>query len=120
MKLGPDVDAFNRLGKALAELGRTGEALVAYEQALERDGTNRIAQRNVERLRMVTAGAGSKRRGGKAPSEKAPATLFIEEMGKTGRARLINLVAPRARWCPLAGRCARARRRRRHARRDER
>lgn len=96
VKLGPDVDAFNRLGKALAELGRTDEALAAYEQALERDGTNRIAQRNVERLRMVTAAAGSARDGGKAPSEKAPATVFIEEMGKTGRARLINLVAPRA------------------------
>ena len=96
VELGPDVDAFNRLGKALAELGRTGEALAAYEQALERDGTNRIAQRNVERLRLVTAAAGAARDGGRAPSEKAPATVFIEEMGKTGRARLINLAAPRA------------------------
>jgi len=101
VELGPDVDGFNRLGKALAELGRTDEALTAYEQALERDGTNRIAQRNVERLRMVTAASGPARaRGkapaGKAPSEKAPATVFIEEMGKTGRARLINLAAPRA------------------------
>jgi hypothetical protein len=49
----------------------------------------------VERLRLVTAAAGSKRDGGKAPTEKAPATVFIEEMGKTGRARLINLAAPR-------------------------
>jgi tetratricopeptide (TPR) repeat protein len=96
VKLGPDVDAFNRLGKALAELGRADEALTAYEQALERDGTNRIAQRNVERLRMVTAASGTARDGGKAPTEKAPATVFIEEMGKTGRARLINLAAPRA------------------------
>lgn len=94
-KLGPDVDAFNRLGKALAELGRNDEALAAYEQALERDGSNRIAQRNVERLRLVTAGAGPARDGGKAPSGKAPATVFIEEMGKTGRARLINLGPPR-------------------------
>ncbi|MEP7082252.1 MAG: tetratricopeptide repeat protein [Chloroflexota bacterium] len=96
VELGPDVDAFNRLGKALAELGRTNEALAAYERALERDGTNRIAQRNVERLRMVTAASGPGRDGGKAPSEKAPSTVFIEEMGKTGRARLINLAAPRA------------------------
>ncbi|MGZ8474761.1 MAG: tetratricopeptide repeat protein [Candidatus Limnocylindria bacterium] len=105
--LGPDVDGFNRLGKALAELGRNDEALAAYEQALERDGTNRIAQRNVERLRMVTASSGAARgggrgkpgkgaKGGKAPSEKAPSTVFIEEMGKTGRARLINLATPRA------------------------
>jgi len=96
VKLGPDVDGFNRLGKALAELGRTTEALAAYEQALQHDGTNRIALRNVERLRMVTATSGTKRGRGKAPSEKAPATVFIEEMGKTGRARLINLGASRA------------------------
>src|ERR687898_182903 len=55
LELGPDIDAYNRLGKALAELGRHAEALDAYEQALERDGTNRIAQRNVERLRLLSA-----------------------------------------------------------------
>jgi hypothetical protein len=32
---------------------------------------------------------------GKGRQEKAPVTLFIEEMGKTGRARLINMAAPR-------------------------
>ena len=94
LELGPDIDAFNRLGKALAELNRPGEALVAYEQALEGDATNRIAQRNVERLRMVLA-ADKPAKNGKGRADKAPATLFIEEMGKTGRARLINLAAPR-------------------------
>ena len=93
LELGPDIDAYNRLGKALAELGRTAEALEAYEQAIERDATNRIAQRNAERLRVLVGGdAGASTDG---PAEKAPATLFIEEMGKTGRARIINLAAPR-------------------------
>lgn len=94
LEMGPDIDACNRLGKALAELGRNAEALEAYEQALERDATNRIAQRNIERLRVVMAAkrpAGN----GRGRPEKAPVTLFIEEMGKTGRARLINLAAPR-------------------------
>jgi tetratricopeptide (TPR) repeat protein len=94
LELGPDIDAYNRLGKALAELNRPDEALVAYEQALERDATNRIAQRNVERLRLVLA-ADKPAKNGKGRADKAPATLFIEEMGKTGRARLINLAAPR-------------------------
>ena len=94
LEFGPDIDAYNRLGKALAETGRHGEALEAYEQALERDATNRIAQRNVERLRLVLA-AEKPKGNGKARTEKAPATLFIEEMGKTGRARLINLAPPR-------------------------
>ena len=94
LELGPDIDAYNRLGKALAELGRHAEALEAYEQALERDATNRIAQRNVERLRLLSE-AQKSATNGKGRQEKAPATVFIEEMGKTGRARLINLAGPR-------------------------
>ena len=97
LELGPDIDAYNRLGKALAELNRHAEALEAYEQALERDATNRIAQRNVERLRVLMAANRPAQRQapkGKART-KAPATLFIEEMGKTGRARLINLATTR-------------------------
>ena len=94
LELGPDIDAYNRLGKALAELDRAAEALEAYEQALERDATNRIAQRNVERLRVLIA-ADKPAQDGKGRTDKAPATLFIEEMGKTGRARLINPAAPR-------------------------
>ncbi len=94
LELGPDIDANNRLGKALAELGRHPEALEAYEEALERDATNRIAQRNIERLRVLMA-ANRPVVNGKRRPEKAPATLFIEEMGKTGRARLINLASPR-------------------------
>ncbi|MGH2428407.1 MAG: tetratricopeptide repeat protein [Candidatus Limnocylindria bacterium] len=94
LELAPDIDANNRLGKALAELGHHAEALEAYEQALERDGTNRIAQRNAERLRLLLAGADAAGAGDGRP-EKAPATLFIEEMGKTGRARLVNLAARR-------------------------
>jgi tetratricopeptide (TPR) repeat protein len=99
LELGPDIDAYNRLGKALAELGRHAEALEAYEQALERDATNRIAQRNVERLRLLaqsaTGGSGTGGGDGSGRPVKAPATVFIEEMGKTGRARLINLGPPR-------------------------
>ena len=103
LELGADIDAYNRLGKALAELGRSDEALDAYEQALERDATNRIAKRNADRLRLLLeapgdghgAADGATAKAAAGRPEKAPATLFIEEMGKTGRARLINLAAPR-------------------------
>ncbi|MGZ6140767.1 MAG: tetratricopeptide repeat protein [Myxococcaceae bacterium] len=98
LELGPDTDAYNRLGKALAELSRHAEALEAYEQALARDATNRIAERNVERLRVLVRQAPAGETGLVASSdgkpEKAPAALFIEEMGKTGHARLINLASP--------------------------
>src|SRR5918992_1750380 len=81
LELGPDIDAYNRLGKAYAELGQHADALATYEQALERDSTNRIAQRNVERLRVLLAAErpAAKKKGGRP--EKAPTTLFIEEMG---------------------------------------
>ena len=97
LELGPDTDTYNRLGKALAELGRDEEALEAYVQALERDSTNRIAERNVERLRVLVAnrGAGDGKKTANGRPEKASAAHFIEEMGKTGHARLINLAAPR-------------------------
>ncbi|MFN2484229.1 MAG: hypothetical protein ABR509_04740 [Candidatus Limnocylindria bacterium] len=94
LELGPDTDAYNRLGKALAELGAHAEALEAYEASLERDRTNRIAQRNVERLKMLLQSETPTTVEDDKP-EKAPANLFIEELGKTGHARLINVASPR-------------------------
>jgi hypothetical protein len=96
---GDDADAFNRLGKALAELDRLEEALAAYQSALERDKLNRIAERNIERLEaLLTADTGPR---GDKHATRAPAALFIEEMGKTGAARLINL-APARQLAPLS------------------
>lgn len=99
VELGGDVDAYNRLGKALAELDRLPEALEAYQSALERERTNRIAERNVERLQVLIAAEGTTR--GDRHASRAPAALFIEEMGKTGSARLINL-APARQLAPLS------------------
>ena len=99
LESGPDTDAYNRLGKALAELGRDAEALEAYQQALARDATNRIAERNVARLQVLVTAKSGKRDNGKP--EKASAASFIEEMGKTGHARLIN-VAPARQLAPLS------------------
>jgi tetratricopeptide (TPR) repeat protein len=99
LESGPDTDAYNRLGKALAELGRDAEALEAYESALARDATNRIAERNVARLQVLVSAKSGKRENGKP--EKASAATFIEEMGKTGHARLIN-VAPARQLAPLS------------------
>jgi tetratricopeptide (TPR) repeat protein len=99
LELGGDTDAYNRLGKALAELGRHAEALEAYQGALARDATNRIAERNVGRLRVI-AGGGEAAAVGDGKPEKASASHFIEEMGKTGHARLINLL-PAKQLAPL-------------------
>lgn len=75
-----DVDAYNRLGKALSELGRYAEAREAYGQALELDPGNVIARKNLERL----AGLGEARDKRREVAQGVAPRLFIEEMGKTG------------------------------------
>jgi len=45
-----DVEAANRLGKALTELGDPAGAIEAYELALKIDSTNAIARKNLQRL----------------------------------------------------------------------
>jgi hypothetical protein len=71
-------DAYNRLGKALGEVGKIKQAREAYQKALELDPGNSIAKKNLERLASARA---------KAEPDKAQqvdTSLFIEEMGKSG------------------------------------
>jgi len=89
-KYGPDEDVFNRVGKALSELGRHKEALAAYGQAVKLNPLNAIAQKNTRKLSALL----------RAPVETGGATraidvdLFAEE---PGRSALTVLVAPRVR-----------------------
>jgi hypothetical protein len=73
-----EVDAFNRLGKALTELGRYAEARDAYAQAVKLDPLNGIASKNLQRLGKLAAEGSA----APAPSPVDP-RLFIEESGKT-------------------------------------
>jgi tetratricopeptide (TPR) repeat protein len=84
-----DIDAHNRLGKALAELGRYDEAKKSYERTLELDQTNIIARRNIQRLSHLK----NEERPPKDPPN-IDSKFFIEE---TGKARIISLcrTAPR-------------------------
>lgn len=75
-----DVDAWNRLGKALAEVGRYQEAREAYTKGLELDSTNAIARRNLDRLEALGETAPAR---AEAKQQLDP-QLFIEETGKTG------------------------------------
>jgi hypothetical protein len=81
-----DVEAYNRLGKAMTELGRYGEAKKAYEKALEIDPPNSIASKNLSRL--ATLGDKATPRQG---TRKLSPEMFIEEMGKTGVTTLLKL-----------------------------
>ena len=94
LELGPDAEAENRLAKALWEQGELGAAREHYQTALALDPTNRIAERNIDRLRMLLVDAGDKTVPAQAGS-KAPVSIFVEETGKTGFAFLTDLPNPR-------------------------
>ena len=77
-----DVDAYNRLGRALLELGQLDEAAEAYQQALAIDQANVIAQRSLNRIDQLRQ---EQQENVEAVRRGAPvrAGVFIEEAGKT-------------------------------------
>lgn len=86
-----DLEAWNRLGKALSELGCVAEARDAFGRALEVSPHNSIARKNFERLNrldedeqpaLITSGAS--------------AQAFIEEGGNSGVTSLVSLAPPNA------------------------
>ena len=94
LELGADAESENRLAKALWELGELGAAREHYQTALALDPTNRIAERNIDRLKMLLVAAGEKTVPAN-PGSKASVSIFVEETGKTGFAYLTDLAAPR-------------------------
>jgi hypothetical protein len=82
-----DIDAYNRLGRAFTELGEFAKAKEAYSRALELAPDNGIAQKNLQRLSLLSA---SKVKVKEERREVAP-DLFIGEMGKAGVVNLQNL-----------------------------
>jgi tetratricopeptide (TPR) repeat protein len=81
-----EVDAFNRLGKALTELGRYGEARDAYARAVKIDPLNGIATKNLQRLGKLAAEGSAA-----PPPSPVDPRLFIEESGKTTVTLLTDL-----------------------------
>jgi tetratricopeptide (TPR) repeat protein len=94
LELGAEAETENRLAKALWEQGELGAAREHYQAALALDPTNRIAERNIDRLKTLLVAAGERT----VPAQdgsKAPVRIFVEETGKTGFAHLIDLPDPR-------------------------
>jgi tetratricopeptide (TPR) repeat protein len=81
-----DLEARNRLGRALLETGKLDEAKAAYADVLKAEPNNPIALRNVARLGLLIE---HKTKTNPTKSKTQP-RLFIEDMGKTGILRLIN------------------------------
>jgi tetratricopeptide (TPR) repeat protein len=85
-----DVDAHNRLGKALMELGEYAKSKESYEKALTLDQYNTIARKNLQRLARL----GDNPPAPQNNTEKAEPHLFIEEIGKAGVVNLYQIAPP--------------------------
>ena len=85
-----DMEAQNRLGKALSELGHVREAKQAFQRALEIEPHNGIARKNLDRLMSLSDHDAPRPVG----AVKAAARVFIEDSGKSTTTALINLAVP--------------------------
>ena len=93
-----DIEAYNRLGKALLEIGHYEQAQGAFAQALELSPSNAIAKKNLARLALLDTE-------GKSPKKKEERKLtpqhFLAESGKTGIV-LLEQPAPGAALAKIA------------------
>ena len=85
-----DIGSYNRLGKALSELGRNKEAQEAFRSVLKRSPNNSIAKKNLSRLMKLDDA--DTPRATKTTSRRAQ--TFIEESGNAGVTSLIKLAPP--------------------------
>ena len=90
IKVEERIEAQNRLAKCLWELGDLAGSKKEYQVTLTLDPLNRIAERNLERLKGLIKQVGKKT----TPSSEGattPVGIFIQEAGTTGFAHLTNV-----------------------------
>ena len=85
-----DVGAYNRLGKALSELGRNKEAQEAFRSVLKHSPNNSIAKKNLARLMKLADSEPT--RVVKTGARRSQA--FIEESGNAGLTSLVKIAPP--------------------------
>jgi tetratricopeptide (TPR) repeat protein len=91
-----DVEAYNRLGKALTELGDFAQAKQAYLKALSLAPGNAIANNNLARLANLSELMDEEHRKAlpsRARVQKVTPEFFTTEIGRSGIVNLCNLVS---------------------------
>ena len=86
-----DLESYNRMGRALTELGRIDEAREAFRRVLEVSPHNTIARKNLDRLDQL--GDNLPRH---QPTNRRAARAFIGESGKTLVTSLVNVAPPKS------------------------
>ena len=87
---GSDEETYNRLGKAKSELGDLTAALADYQQSLELNAVNLIAQKQVRRITALLEAQARPA----AAAGVIDVDLFTEEPGKSGRTVLTSRGGP--------------------------
>ena len=85
-----DLESYNRMGRALTELGRIDEAREAFRRVLEVSPHNTIARKNLDRLDQL--GDNLPRH---QPTNRRATQAFIGESGKTLVTSLVNVAPPK-------------------------
>ncbi|MEX2027947.1 MAG: tetratricopeptide repeat protein [Candidatus Curtissbacteria bacterium] len=89
-----NVEALNRLARALVCMGELGKAQKLYKKALEIDPYNVISRKNYEKI-SASDGSPQKTNGVRTAIHTVNVSnLFVSEPGKTKVIALINLAAP--------------------------
>lgn len=91
-----DVEAMNRLVKALIELGSYVDARAVLDQVSEVAPYNNIAKKNRARLDQLAASPGAAKQAKKTKNTSATPPVFIEESGKSGTTVLRNTARNKA------------------------
>jgi len=81
-----DLESYNRLGKAYSERGQNKKALQAFQCALVISPNSPIANKNMKRLEKIATGKTKK-----AVPITSSNRSFIEETGRTGVTKLVNI-----------------------------
>lgn len=89
-----NVEALNRLARAMVCIGQLPKAQKLYKKVLEIDPYNIIARKNFDKI-SASGPAPSKTNGQKTPVHTVNVSnLFLSEPGKTKVINLLNLAAP--------------------------
>ena len=89
--LGEEPDTYNRMGKALMELGKYSKSHDAYQQTLRLFPTNAIARKNIARLDALLARGFDHGQVNRSPRQQVDLRLFITETGRTALTTLIDV-----------------------------
>ncbi|NTU80923.1 MAG: hypothetical protein HGA45_16345 [Chloroflexales bacterium] len=91
LQLGEDPDTYNRLAKALMELGQFTESHDTYQQTLRLTPTNSIARKNIARLDALIARGFESGQVNRKARQQVDLRMFITETGRTAITALIDV-----------------------------